>query len=85
MISRLFYAPGDWLGKKLTARQRRGIGAWLLILTVATMPLRYEWKNAIWLVWALSEGAIVISLATIVAAETPVETEREDGEFQING
>lgn len=75
MISKLFYAPGDWLGTKLSARQRRAVGAWLLIISIATMPLHYIWKDTIWMIWAISEAAIVISLATIVAAETPVEPE----------
>lgn len=75
MISEVFYWPGDMLGNRMSARQRRTTAAWLLILAVATLPLRYVWKDAIWMVWALSEGALVISLATIVAAETPVESE----------
>lgn len=78
MIREIFYAPGDWLSQRLTAKDRRATAAWLLILAIATMPLRYYWKDAIWMVWVLSEAAIIISLATIVAAETPVEEETQE-------
>lgn len=79
MLSKLFYAPGDWLATALDARQRRGVATWLLIVYVATTPLRYPFKNVVWMVWLLSEIAIVISLVTVVAAETPVESETEGG------
>jgi hypothetical protein len=77
VVREILFAPGDWLGSRFDARERRAVAAWLLILAIVTMPLRYVWKDAIWMIWALSEGALIISLATIVAAETPVEEEGE--------
>lgn len=72
----LFFAPGDWMGSRFTARGRRAAAAWLLLasLFVAT-PLTYAWKDAVWMVWLLSMAAIWVSLATIVTTETPVEHE----------
>lgn len=72
---RLFYAPGDWLGARFSARARRAFAAWSLILIVATVPLRYPYRNAVWLVWAISEFALVLSMWGVVSAETPVEEE----------
>jgi hypothetical protein len=71
----LVHAPGDWLASRTNARQRCSIATWLLIAYCAMLPLRYAFKDRVWMVWLLSEIAIVISLATIVAAETPVEEE----------
>lgn len=74
-MSRILYGPGDWLGSRLTARQRRAVAMWVFLVYVGTLPLRLQFKNAVWMVWILSELAIMISLLTIVAAETPVEPE----------
>lgn len=75
-MKRFFYGPGDWLATRYTARQRRAVAAWLLILSVFPFtPLTYFWKDAVWMVWVLSILAIWISLATIVTGETPVEKE----------
>lgn len=71
----MFHRPGDWLVEQTTARQRRSIATWMLVFAVVTMPLRYVWKDAVWMVWALSELAILISLVTTIFAETPVEHE----------
>jgi hypothetical protein len=71
----IYHAPGDWIVRRTTARDRRSLNAWLLIIVTLTVPLRFEWKDAVWMVWALSEVAILISLFTNVSAETPVEHE----------
>lgn len=71
----VFYAPGDWLATRMTARQRRATAAWLLIFVIVTVPLRYLWKDTVWMVWFLSEIALVLGLAGVLSAETPVEHE----------
>jgi hypothetical protein len=77
-MSRLFYTPGDWLGTRLSARVRRAIAAWALILIIITIPLRYPYRDAVSLVWLMMEVALVLSCGAIVSAETPVEKEHQD-------
>jgi hypothetical protein len=72
---RVFHAPGDWLANSTSVRDRRSIATWFAILYVLTLPLRYPLRNYVSMVWALSEGAIIISLLAWGSAETPVETE----------
>lgn len=76
----VFYAPGDWLGARFTARTRRALAAWALILIVATMPLRYPYRSYVSLVWAISELALVLAMWGVVSAETPVEPEEPKGD-----
>ena len=71
----IFYGPGDWLAQKFTARQRRAIATWVIILTIFPGTLTYIWKDAIWMVWALSIIAIAFGAWGIASAETPVESE----------
>lgn len=73
--ARIFYAPGDWMGGRFTARQRRTIATWTLILVIVTIPFRYPYRSDVSLVWAISELALVLGLWSIVSAETPVEHE----------
>jgi hypothetical protein len=75
--STVFYAPGDWLCTKLNRRQRVALATWFLILYVATIPLRFPFKDLVWMVWLLSEIAIMLSLLGVVSAETPVEREED--------
>lgn len=70
-----FYAPGDWLGSRFDARQRRAIAAWTLIFIVLTIPARYPFRNYVSLVWLISEVALVLAMWGVVSAETPVEEE----------
>lgn len=77
MKEKIFFGPGDWLGGRLNARERRAVATWLLIIYIVTIPLRLPFKDIVWMVWLLSEIAIVISLATMVSAETPVEEEEK--------
>lgn len=74
MVAALFFGPGDWLAR-INARTRRAFAAWLLILVVATIPLRYPYRSAVSLVWILSEVALVIGLGAWTSGETPVEPE----------
>lgn len=74
-MRRVFYAPGDWLGSRFSARTRRAIAAWALILILATIPLRYPFRAEVWMVWAISELALLLGMWGVVSAETPVEEE----------
>lgn len=78
LVSSLFYAPGDWLSTCFTARQRRAAATWMLIVYVLTLPLRYPYRNTVSLVWYLSELALIVSLLSVVSAETPVEGESDE-------
>lgn len=73
--SKVFFGPGDWLGSCFSARERRALATWALILITVTIPVRFLWKDAVWMVWAISEVALVLALAGVVSAETPVESE----------
>lgn len=74
-MKKIFYGPGDWLGTRFDARQRRAIAAWTLILIILTIPARYPFRNYVSLVWAISEIALILSMWGVVSAETPVEPE----------
>lgn len=76
MWARLFYGPGDWLATRTTRRQRCAVAAWLLIFSIFPgTPLWYVWRDAIWLIGAMSLVALWLALAGVVSAETPVEKE----------
>lgn len=76
-LEALLYGPGDWLGSRFSARTRRAIAAWTLILIVVTIPLRYPFRTYVSLVWAISELALILGMWGVVSAETPVEAEEE--------
>lgn len=71
----LFYAPGDWLGSRFDARQRRAVATWLMILFLVSIPATYPLRSYVSLVWLLSEIALVVGMWGVVSAETPVEPE----------
>lgn len=74
LLLRAFYGPGDWLAERTSVRQRRAIGAWLLILAIFPgTPIWYVWRDALWLIGLMGLVAIWIALAGVVSAETPVE------------
>src|SRR4051812_17240860 len=51
MISRIFYAPGDWLAQRSSARQRRALAAWALIIWLFPgFPLWLYFRDALWFV-----------------------------------
>lgn len=77
MRDKIFYGPGDWLGTRFDARQRRAIAAWTMILIAVTIPLRYPFRTYVSLVWAISEVALILAMWGVVSAETPVEPESE--------
>lgn len=63
------------MGSRFTARQRRAIAAWTMILIIVTIPLRYPFRTYVSLVWAISEVALILAMWGVVSAETPVERE----------
>lgn len=70
-----FYKPGDWLGGRFNARDRRALATWALILVIIQWPISYIWKDKVWFIWVISEVALVLGLWGVVSAETPVEQE----------
>lgn len=72
---RIFYFPGDWMGDRFNARQRRAIAAWTMLLLILTVPLRYPYRTYVSMVWAISELALILAMWGVVSAETPVESE----------
>lgn len=77
LATSIFHSPGDWLADATSARDRRSAATWMLIIYCLTVPLRYPYKDAVWMVWVLSEFAIIFSLLAVGAAETPAESEEE--------
>lgn len=72
-----FYGPGDWLGSRFTARTRRAIAAWTMILLICPVtPVTYLWKDQVWMIWLVSMVALVLAMWGVVSAETPVEKEQ---------
>jgi hypothetical protein len=74
---RFLYGPPDWISESLSARDRRTINFWLLILWI--FPGALIWwllKNELWFIGFMSIYAIWVSHLTAVAAETPVEEEQ---------
>jgi hypothetical protein len=84
MRKRLLYGPGDWLGTRWSARERRAMLAWALLLSIFPLtPLTFFWKDAVWMVWTLSIIAIWLSLISAVSAETPAEAEDDETEADL--
>jgi hypothetical protein len=76
MLNRILYGPPDWLVRQTSARTRRAIGFWLLVLwagpgTAAWLLLR----QALWFVGFMSLFALWWTGWAGLAAETPVEQE----------
>lgn len=80
MIKKFFYWPGDWLSKKFTARQRRAIAAWFMILFIIGIPVTYPVRNEVAVIWLMSEVALVLAMWGVVSAETPVEDEEKEND-----
>jgi hypothetical protein len=72
---RLLHGPGDWLVTHTSAKTRRSVAMWMFIVYVLTVPLRYPFKDAVWMIYMLSELALALALLAVAAAETPVEDE----------
>jgi hypothetical protein len=76
-MGRFFHLPGDWLAHQTTAQDRRSLAAWAFIFAALTVPVRYIFKDEVWMVWLLSELAFVLALLSIITTETPVEPEEK--------
>jgi TRAP-type mannitol/chloroaromatic compound transport system permease small subunit len=73
----LYHAPADWLCERTSARNRRAINFWLLILWL--IPGTIVWiilRDALWFIGWMSLYAIWISHLGALSAETPVEEEQ---------
>jgi hypothetical protein len=79
MFSKLFYGPSDRLVYKTSARFRRALNFWLLILWL--VPGTVIWfllKDALWFVGFMSIYALWSTHFGAWSAETPVEPENDD-------
>lgn len=75
-LSRLFYAAPDWFEAHTSARQRRAINFWLLIVWI--VPGFAIWlllKDALWFIGFMSIYAIWTGHLGALSAETSVEHE----------
>jgi len=76
MIQRIYYGPSDWLSARTSARSRRAMNFWLLVLWI--LPGVLVWlilRNALWFVGFMSIYAIWTGHLGALSAETPVEAE----------
>lgn len=74
--SRAFYGPPDWIAVHTTARDRRAINFWLLVLWLG--PGLAVWvilRSALWFIGFMSIYAIWTGHLGAASAETPVEPE----------
>lgn len=78
-MSQFFFGPPDWFAEKTSARLRRAIAFWLLIVTTFILiPVTYPVRASVAVLWAISMLALVLACLAMTAAETPVETEGKD-------
>jgi hypothetical protein len=84
MLKRIYYAPYDWLTTRFSPRDRGAFAIWLGIIFLLSAPAQYPYKNAVWLVWLLSELAIILSQLGIVSAETPVKQDIDIDKVNIS-
>lgn len=79
-MSRWFFGPPDWFARVTNARLRRAVAFWLAILTIFVLiPVTYPVRASVAVLWALSVFALVLACFAMTAAETPVETEGDEG------
>jgi len=76
-VSRVLFAPGDWISDKTSARLRRAIIFWALVVIVIVGIGTYPARANIGVLWALSVFALILGCIVALFAETPVETEDE--------
>lgn len=84
MLKQIYYAPYDWLTTRFSPRDRGAFAIWLGIFFILSIPLQYPYKNTVWLVWLLSEIALILSQLGVVSAETPVEQNVDIDEVNID-
>lgn len=75
----IFFGPADLLAHRTSARTRRAINFWLMVIWIGPgTVLWYLLRDALWFVGFMSVYAIWTGHLGAVAAETPVEGEREE-------
>lgn len=75
-LSRAFYGPPDWIALHTTARTRRAINFWLLVLWLGPgLALWIALRNVFWFLGFMSIYAIWAGHLGAASAETPVENE----------
>jgi len=84
MIRKIWSWPGDTVAHGTSPATRRNLASWAAILMILTLPIRYLFKDQVWMVWALSEAAFILALLSIAAAETPVEIDTESVDIEVN-
>lgn len=76
-LKNIFFFPGDWLAEQTTARTRRTLATWVLILSI--VPLTPIWIafffSSVPFLAAVSIAALWLAAWGIAAAESPVENE----------
>jgi hypothetical protein len=76
-VGRFFFTPGDWISDHTSARLRRAIIFWALVVIVIAGIATYPARANIGVLWALSVFALILGCIVALFAETPVETEDE--------
>ena len=75
-LRRIWYGPPEWIARSTSAKQRRALNFWILV--VWFVPGTLIWltlRNQLWFVGFMSVWAIWVGHLSAVAAETPVEEE----------
>ena len=78
VLRRIWYGPPEWIARRTTAKQRRAINFWTLVVWLG--PGLATWlllRNELWFVGFMSVWAIWVGHLSAVAAETPVEEEAQ--------
>lgn len=68
MIRRCYYAPGDWIATRTTARGRRAFGFWNVVFAIL---FAIPFGRQVFYVTILS----IVALIPNITSETPVEQE----------
>jgi hypothetical protein len=76
LLGRLFYGPPEWFVRRTSARTRRAINFWLVVIwLVPGTAVWIYWRDALWFVGFMSIFALWWSGWGGFSAETPVEEE----------
>jgi hypothetical protein len=78
-LRRIWYGPPEWIARSTSAKQRRAINFWVLVLwLIPGTVIWFAFRNALWFVGFMSVWAIWVGHLSAVAAETPVEHEKQE-------
>ena len=85
-LRRIWYGPPEWIARRTTAKQRRAINFWVLVVWIIPGALIwFAMRNALWFVGFMSVWAIWVGHLSAVAAETPVEAEEAEASKEAKG